>query len=447
MVIIQTIDDKVVNINGIPYNRMFQPIKNGEYHFSIHNIYNTSQQVLRGIRYDDVKVDNITFNSLENALEGLIPVLNNKYICCGGGSGEGDTPNFNDDIVYIGIPPISGIAPEIEDSIIEFLNLQMETQYFTPGSTPIISFAVNNGDGTMTQALYSLRNIEEGVYGAGGDKELTVDNLLSLSTSKVAVKVNSLPTLGSSTLADTINESAVEEIKRLTVFTIGDTQEEYLFIGDTAEYGIGDNQVTDEDFVDLTNNKAINIADPLIIQGPKGDPFLYEDFTPQQLEDLKGDKGIQGEEGTIIGSGEQLPNPDNYKIGDYFIDTLTNILYKKVVDDWELEAELRGERGLKGLKGDDGESAFDIWRNHYGDQNSTEKDYLAWLKQDVKYLEYPIIDDVQVESIKHGFGFYPTVFAMDSAGTVINIQIGHMSKDEVVVQSNTTLRNITIVLK
>ena len=32
-------------------------------------------------------------------------------------------------------------------------------------------------------------------------------------------------------------------------------------------------------------------------QGPKGDPFRYEDFTPEQLEALKGPKGDKGEDG------------------------------------------------------------------------------------------------------------------------------------------------------
>ena len=30
------------------------------------------------------------------------------------------------------------------------------------------------------------------------------------------------------------------------------------------------------------------------LQGPKGEPFRYEDFTPEQLADLKGEQGIQG---------------------------------------------------------------------------------------------------------------------------------------------------------
>lgn len=44
---------------------------------------------------------------------------------------------------------------------------------------------------------------------------------------------------------------------------------------------------------------TITIPGPQGKQGPKGDPFRYEDFTPEQLEALKvkGDKGDKGQQG------------------------------------------------------------------------------------------------------------------------------------------------------
>ncbi len=33
------------------------------------------------------------------------------------------------------------------------------------------------------------------------------------------------------------------------------------------------------------------------LKGPKGDPFVYDDFTPTQLEGLKGPKGDKGDDG------------------------------------------------------------------------------------------------------------------------------------------------------
>ena len=60
-------------------------------------------------------------------------------------------------------------------------------------------------------------------------------------------------------------------------------------------------------------------------KGDKGDPFTYEDFTPEQLASLKGDKGDKGEKGD---PGEQGPQG--------------------------LQGE-QGEVGPKGDKGDTGE--------------------------------------------------------------------------------------------
>ena len=47
-----------------------------------------------------------------------------------------------------------------------------------------------------------------------------------------------------------------------------------------------------DDKVDVKDNAQI-----IKLQGPKGDPFRYEDFTPEQLEALKGPKGDKGEDG------------------------------------------------------------------------------------------------------------------------------------------------------
>ena len=64
--------------------------------------------------------------------------------------------------------------------------------------------------------------------------------------------------------------------------------------------------------------------------GPKGDPFTYEDFTPEQLEGLKGPKGDTGPVGPQGLTGPQGPKGDTGPQG------------------------LTGEQGPKGDKGDVG---------------------------------------------------------------------------------------------
>ena len=50
-------------------------------------------------------------------------------------------------------------------------------------------------------------------------------------------------------------------------------------------------------------NVAVNVR-PASMQGPKGEPFRYEDFTPEQLEALRGPAGPAGETGPAGPAGE-----------------------------------------------------------------------------------------------------------------------------------------------
>lgn len=38
------------------------------------------------------------------------------------------------------------------------------------------------------------------------------------------------------------------------------------------------------------------------LRGPQGDPFTYEDFTPEQLEALRGPQGVPGNDPVYVGS-------------------------------------------------------------------------------------------------------------------------------------------------
>ena len=69
-------------------------------------------------------------------------------------------------------------------------------------------------------------------------------------------------------------------------------------------------------------------------QGPKGDPFVYSDFTPEQLEGLRGPQGEQGPQGL---QGEQGPKGDKGDTGEQGLQGI------------------QGEQGPKGDKGDTGE--------------------------------------------------------------------------------------------
>ena len=74
-------------------------------------------------------------------------------------------------------------------------------------------------------------------------------------------------------------------------------------------------------------------------KGPKGDPFTYSDFTPEQLAALKGEKGDTGAQGVQGIQGEKGDKGDKGEKGDAF-----------TYDDFTAEqlAALKGEKGDPG---------------------------------------------------------------------------------------------------
>ena len=79
------------------------------------------------------------------------------------------------------------------------------------------------------------------------------------------------------------------------------------------------------------------------VQGKKGDPFTYEDFTQKQLDALKGEKGEKGDRGEVgpVGpkgsDGEKGDKGDAFKFEDFTKEQLAS---------------------LKGPKGDDGKDSL-----------------------------------------------------------------------------------------
>ncbi len=116
----------------------------------------------------------------------------------------------------------------------------------------------------------------------------------------------------------------------------------------------------------------------IAFKGEKGDPFTFEDFTPEQLALLKGDKG------------------DPFTFDDFTPEQLAVLKGEKgdpfTFDDFTPEqlAVLKGEKGdpftfddftpeqLAVLKGEKGDSAYQIWLD--AGNIGTEEDFLSSLK-------------------------------------------------------------------
>ena len=126
--------------------------------------------------------------------------------------------------------------------------------------------------------------------------------------------------------------------------------------------------VSDEGVISWTNNQDLQNPESKNIKGPKGDkgdPFIYSDFTPDQLAGLKGEKGDKGDKGDpFVYSDftqpqlEGLRGPQGLK-GDPFE-------YSDFTPE-QLEG-LRGPQGTQGVQGEKGETGP---RGPQGDKGDT----------------------------------------------------------------------------
>lgn len=93
-------------------------------------------------------------------------------------------------------------------------------------------------------------------------------------------------------------------------------------------------------------------------QGPQGEPFVYEDFTAEQLEALRGPQGIQGEQGPTGPQGEKGAD------GNVAFDELTD----------EQKEFLKGDSGVYV-----GSGPPDTEANVWIDPNGTPSGVEAWI--------------------------------------------------------------------
>ena len=108
-----------------------------------------------------------------------------------------------------------------------------------------------------------------------------------------------------------------------------DTYEE--MVANHPEGKHGDVYIVGEDiwFWSTDDNAWVNAGKFI---GPKGDPFVYEDFTKEQLENLRGERGLKGD------TGEK---GDAFKFSDFTPEQL---------------ALLKGDKGDQGDRGEKGDS-------------------------------------------------------------------------------------------
>lgn len=136
--------------------------------------------------------------------------------------------------------------------------------------------------------------------------------------------------------------------------------------GLTGEQGVQGLQGRPFLYEDFTQEQLESIQGPQGEQGEKGDSFLFEDFTPTQLLSLQGPRGEQGEQGTQGLQGEQGTQGQQGEQGKPF-------LYEDFTEEQLLS--LVGKTGPRGHQGERGEQGQQGERGErVGFDNLTEED-------------------------------------------------------------------------
>ncbi|WP_067151042.1 SGNH/GDSL hydrolase family protein [Pseudotamlana agarivorans] len=75
MIVINNINDKHFEINGVQYAKIYQPLKQGDNAIGIYNVNDTKQQLISGTPYDEFIIDGVTYTNQEDTVEALLNLV------------------------------------------------------------------------------------------------------------------------------------------------------------------------------------------------------------------------------------------------------------------------------------------------------------------------------------------------------------------------------------
>ena len=141
------------------------------------------------------------------------------------------------------------------------------------------------------------------------------------------------------------------------------------------------------------------------LKGDKGDPFRYEDFTPEQLEALKGPKGDKGEDGRDGASATAEKSAEFFKRKNFYLENadVDTVLYKllEIMDSAIVEEEYAPLTYIQPLKGQttlavQGQPHFKVSVNggdkHVFETKGIELPIAAFGEDDITLKYYDLMD-------------------------------------------------------
>lgn len=119
MIVINNIDANYFELNGKRYNKIYQPLAQGDSNIGIYNIFDVRQQLLNSTPFDEFTIDSINYNSQVEVINALLPVIHSTVTSGNGGGSSDDLLNHLNDYTnphlvtkyHIGLDDVENIAP------------------------------------------------------------------------------------------------------------------------------------------------------------------------------------------------------------------------------------------------------------------------------------------------------------------------------------------------
>lgn len=263
---IKIINNHIFTLAGVPYGRIYQPIKMGENHFGIYNVYDSRQQILGSTRYDEVKIDGQDYNSLNELMIDLVGTLFNP--ASSGGGGGMDTSGQHFRIIDINLTGVGTEKQRVVNTInnsAPFSISSDEVVLFRIVSAPSFQQAVQIGQNvSVLETFYLVEGMGTGSYGSG-NTQISATKATKLTQTSASATEISFGNIGFQSPWNYGNENGPWEISGLTIIkTIQEGVEHtYIFNGTDGIYGIGETPFTEESFNELGQNEVTVISDGL----------------------------------------------------------------------------------------------------------------------------------------------------------------------------------------
>ncbi len=224
------------------------------------NAYDTRNELMPYTPFQDISINGVIYNSVEELLEVLTPVLFLKN----GGSGTGGAVNISSgNIITKTISVAIDWSQNPDQQIVDFVNAQQ----FTVSASERILFKAFRLIGDLntsnsSEIYYWEFKPGKGTYGDAGTRDITLDDIEFISfITNYQNNVIELGEIGATPIEVYVNESGPYVITSSSLNILKATRQgngvSFIYVGESKNIGDGATQTVSDDYIDV-NSQPVN---------------------------------------------------------------------------------------------------------------------------------------------------------------------------------------------